>query len=103
MKIDTLPQVSLQKPSAERLGNANNDLSAKLPATPISPPVTNVSLGSTAQLKGIEANMSSAPPVNSSKVAEIKQAISEGRFKINSGIIADRLMDTVRGLIKEQA
>lgn len=61
---------------------------------------TSVSLGSTAtQLSSMESNMANTPVVNAGKVAEIKQAISEGRFKVNSGVVADRLIETVRDLI----
>ena len=61
---------------------------------------TSVSLGSTAtQLNSMESSMLNTPVVDASKVAEIKQAISEGRFKVNSGVVADRLIETVRDLI----
>lgn len=42
------------------------------------------------------------PPVDSARVAEIKQAIADGRFTINTGAIADRLIDTARDLINSQ-
>jgi negative regulator of flagellin synthesis FlgM len=62
---------------------------------------TNVSLGSTAtQLSSMESSMVNTPVVDAGKVAEIKQAISEGRFKVNSGVVADRLIETVRNLIR---
>jgi negative regulator of flagellin synthesis FlgM len=65
---------------------------------------TSVSLGSTAsQLRIMEEGMSGEPTINAAKVAEIKQAISEGRFKVNSEAIADGLIATVRELIGEQA
>lgn len=41
----------------------------------------------------------SQPPVDAARVAEIKQAIAEGRFSINAGAIADRLIDTARELV----
>lgn len=41
-------------------------------------------------------------PVDSARIAEIKQAIAEGRFKINAGAIADGLIDTARGLLQAQ-
>lgn len=60
----------------------------------------SVSLGSTAaQLHNMESSMASSPVVDTAKVAEIKQAISEGRFKVNSGVVADRLIESVRDLI----
>lgn len=61
---------------------------------------TNVSLGSTAtQLQSMENSMASSPVVDAAKVAEIKQAISDGRFKVNTGVVADRLIETVRDLV----
>lgn len=41
-------------------------------------------------------------PVDSARVAEIKQAIAEGRFKIDAGAIADSLISTARDLINSQ-
>ena len=77
---------------------------------PSSPPAagqsgdTSVSLGSTAaQLHSMESNMASTPAVNAAKVAEIKQAIADGRFKVNSEAVADRLLETVRDLIGSRA
>ena len=65
---------------------------------------TSVSLGSTAtQLHSMEDSMANSPVVDTAKVAEIKQAISEGRFKVNSGVVADRLIATVRDLIGSKA
>jgi negative regulator of flagellin synthesis FlgM len=61
---------------------------------------TSVHLGSTtAQLRSIEGSIASTPVVDAHKVAEIKQAISEGRFQVNSGVVADRLINSVRDLI----
>lgn len=40
--------------------------------------------------------------VNTAKVAEIKQAISEGRFKVNPDVVADRLLETVKELIQNK-
>lgn len=47
--------------------------------------------------------MSNTPVIDANKVAQIKQAISEGRFQVNSGVIADRLIQSVRDLISSQA
>ena len=40
--------------------------------------------------------------VDAAKVAEIKQAISEGHFKVNPEVVADRLLETVRELIQSK-
>jgi negative regulator of flagellin synthesis FlgM len=82
-----------------------NDAGARTPAATKSSTApqesgTSVSLGSTAaQLGKMEASMSNTPVVDANKVAEIKQAISEGRFQVNSGVVADRLIQSVRDLI----
>lgn len=41
--------------------------------------------------------------VNTARVQEIKQAISEGRFKINPEAIADRLIESARDLVNSQS
>lgn len=38
-------------------------------------------------------------PVNAARVAEIKQAIAEGRFQINPERIADGLLNSVRDML----
>jgi negative regulator of flagellin synthesis FlgM len=61
---------------------------------------TSVHLGTTtAQLRSMESAIAGAPIVDAKKVAEIKQAITEGRFQVNSGVVADKLITTVRELI----
>lgn len=45
---------------------------------------------------------SEKPPVNSTRVQEIKEAISEGRFKVNADAIADRLIESARDLINSK-
>lgn len=65
---------------------------------------TSVSLGSTAaQLHSMESSMAGSAVADSAKVAEIRQAISDGRFKVNSEVVADRLIQTVRDLIDNRA
>ena len=81
------------------------DGKAKVPAKPgdNSPAVatsgTNVSLGSSAKLRSMESGMADTPVVNAAKVAEIKKAISEGRFQVNAGAVADSLIKSVSDLI----
>jgi len=78
---------------------------------PTTPPVTQrqtatpaASTGSAqeavslSQLAG-SLQSSEKPPVNTAKIQEIKQAISEGRFKINPEAIADRLIESARDLV----
>lgn len=73
---------------------------AGLPAATQQAGGTSVSLGSVAtQLHSMENGMANATAVDAAKVAEIRQAISEGRFKVNSDAVASRLLETVRELI----
>lgn len=46
------------------------------------------------------ANETNSRVGDNAKVAEIKQAIIEGRFKVNPEVIADRLLETVKELIQ---
>ncbi len=54
------------------------------------------------QLQAMESSMDSVPVANSAHVEAIKQAISEGRFKINPEAIADKLLTSVNDLIQKQ-
>lgn len=45
---------------------------------------------------------SEKPPVNTARIQEIKDAISQGRFKINPESIADGLIETARDLVNSQ-
>lgn len=52
-----------------------------------------------ARMREIENRLGESRVVDAARVAEIKQAIAEGRFKVNADVVADRLLDTVRELI----
>lgn len=104
MKIDKtsnpLPTSSVAEGAARATGKAESGHASARQESGS----TSVSLGSTAsQLHSMENNMANAPVVNAAKVAEIKQAIAEGRFKVNTAVVADRLIATVRDLINNQA
>jgi negative regulator of flagellin synthesis FlgM len=104
MKIDKPSKPLPASPIGEGSAQAANKGSAKTPSVQQQSSSTSVTLGSTAtQLQSMENSMAKAPVVNSAKVAEIKQAISEGRFQMNAGVIADRLLETVQHLIGNKA
>lgn len=42
------------------------------------------------------------PPVDSARVAEIRQAIAEGRFAIDASAIADSLIASARELVSQR-
>jgi len=54
------------------------------------------------QLKAIESSMADTPVVNSARVAEIRQAIAEGRFRVNPDVVADHLLQTARELLRSR-
>lgn len=55
-----------------------------------------------ARLQDAGATTADAPVVDAARVAEIKQAISEGRFQINPERIADGLLDSVREMLSQR-
>lgn len=57
------------------------------------------------QLSPLSAQLSASDDEQSfdaARVSEIKQAISEGRFTINAGAIADRLIASAKELVDSQ-
>ncbi|MEQ1838299.1 MAG: flagellar biosynthesis anti-sigma factor FlgM [Candidatus Nitrotoga sp.] len=99
MKIDkpsnTLPSASIAegKPRAASKGKSSTP-----PAAQQSDSVSVSLVSTSTQLHA----MASALVVDAGKVAEIKQAISNGRFKVNPEIVADRLIETVQNLINKK-
>ena len=53
-------------------------------------------------LQSIDSSSSSGSVVDMSRVQEIKQAISEGAFKVNPDVVADRLLETVKELLQSK-
>ncbi len=50
--------------------------------------------------QAIEQGFADTPIVNSARVAELKQAISDGHFTVDANKVADRLLSTVQDLIR---
>lgn len=89
MKIDHAYQPSLTPLTGRnKTGNANVQESE-------SDAVSVSSLASTLQ-------SGEQPPVNAQRIQEIKDAISQGRFTINTEAIADSLISSARDLIASQ-
>ena len=88
MKID-----STYKPSPSVASKASN--------TP-SPVATAAKAQEAVSLSPLAGALQSGeqPPVNAARIQEIKQAIAEGRFKINPEAIADRLIESARDLVQ---
>ena len=103
MKIDKPAKPLPVNPVGENTSHGAVKGKAGTSPAPQRPESTNVSLGSTAtQLQSMESKMANTPIVDSAKVAEIRQAISDSRFRVNSEVVADRLIETVRELINNR-
>jgi negative regulator of flagellin synthesis FlgM len=70
------------------------------PASKADASVESSSLSS--RLAEIQGSLSNVPVVDSARVEEIKQAISEGRFKVNADKVADSLIESVRQMLGAQ-
>lgn len=51
------------------------------------------------QLAALESSLENVQVVDTQRVEAIKQAISEGRFRVNADAVADRLLSTVKELV----
>lgn len=68
------------------------------PAKVSSPPTDEVQLSGLSRLAGAETG----EVFDAGRVSEIKQAIADGRFTINAGAIADRLIASAKELVDSQ-
>ncbi len=55
------------------------------------------------RLQSLEAEMAAGAPMDAGKVEEIKQAIREGRFKVNPEVVAERLIQSMKELLAGKA
>ena len=74
------------------------------PAPTAAPPARDkVEINSlSVQLAQLEKVLNDLSIVDSTRVEAIKQAISEGRFRIDSDVVADKLLATVREYLVNQ-
>jgi negative regulator of flagellin synthesis FlgM len=54
------------------------------------------------QMQAIESGMANTPVVDAAHVAAIRQAISDGLFKVNPDVVADHLLATARELLRSR-
>ncbi|MCK6390866.1 MAG: flagellar biosynthesis anti-sigma factor FlgM [Azonexus sp.] len=90
MKIDSS---SFKAPPLRSTGPATQK-----PAESVNSGTTAVSLSAAASA----LKSGSDAPVNSARIQEIKEAIAQGRFKINPEAIADGLVNAARDLLNSQ-
>lgn len=85
------------------VGNAGLDNTKRTAKTQSSTPSSNteeVQLSLSGRLQSMENQEGS--PVDSARVAAIKDAIAQGRFSINAEAIADRLISSAQELLGKQ-
>lgn len=97
MKIDNSAKTigSVQSPSASRTSATRPASTRVASGTPPAGQATTVVATALHSVSNAEAAF------NSQKVAEIRQAISEGRFQINPERIADGLINSVREMLSQ--
>jgi negative regulator of flagellin synthesis FlgM len=96
MKID--PTVKTLAPSPVAEERTRSQKQAEEPAVKPRGEVQVSSLSS--KLREIEAGLGKEKTVDAKRVAEIKNAINEGRFEVNSQAVADRLIDNTRDFLR---
>lgn len=98
MKIDQVKQALTGATSSDKPARSvkNNDDSS----APQSSGTVQISSLST-QLQAFQSD-AAGEAVDTARVQEIKQAISEGRFKVNADVVADKLLQTVKDLLQNR-
>lgn len=96
MKIENSSQPITGVSVNEGQKNAGKTASAGASSSP------EQSVHLTSQALQSSSSSGSSNVVNIERVQEIKQAISEGSFKVNPEVVADRLLETVRELIQSK-
>lgn len=76
--------------------------------TPRTPSASSAKAGSSQEAVSLSALAGSLqgneqPPIDTARIEEIKKAIAEGRFQINVGAIADRLIESARDLVNNNS
>lgn len=101
MKIDNSIKPTTAAGVSEARGNKARPAAGGATASSAPKPAQdNVSLTSlSSQLQSIERSLADVSIVDTARVDAIKQAISEGRFKINADVVADRLLNTAKELV----
>lgn len=99
MKIENS---TIKSPAVAKAGESQGRQSrvGSSPAPSSQPAADNVKITSlSSQLHALENSLADVSVIDSARVDAIKQAISEGRFKINPEVVADRLLNSVKDLV----
>ncbi len=102
MKINGGGSIKPVKPTGAPEVAAGKAGGTQSPATPAAArdkvEITSLS----AQLAQLEKMLNDVGVVDAARVDAVKQAIAEGRFQIDSEVVADKLLTTVRDLLVNQ-
>lgn len=103
MKINGGGSVKPTSPASAQEVTAGKQTSPQAPAAPSSARGDKVEITSTsAQLQQLEKLLSDVGVVDVAHVEAIKAAISEGRFQVDSEVVADKLLTAVREYLLTQ-
>ena len=97
MKIDNSVKSVGGQAGTSRNGAARPSATASAPAGGSDLALSPLST----RLQEISAGMANTPAVDTARVAQIKQAIAEGRFQVDAGKIADGLIASVRQMLSK--
>jgi len=103
VKIDDTLNKTAAAPALTNSQSARADTAQEAPvATPAAPSTTVQLSPLSTQLQALQSTQASSSVFATKKVEEIKLAISEGRFQVNSEKVADGLLESVKDLINSR-
>ncbi len=98
MKIDNSLGTVGGLPNSEPRPRANKGANGSAAASGSKVALSSIA----ASLQEAEAALANTPVVDAGRVAEIKHAISEGRFQVDAAKVADGLIESVRQMLASQ-
>ncbi len=98
MKIENSPENVISLTGGDVQKRAEKTVAA--PARPAASQEKVELSALSSQLKAAGTRLAGDSVFDTAKIQEIKQAISDGRFKVNAEVVADRLLDTVKELLQ---
>jgi len=97
MKIPSTPQAGRTTGTGSLGSDTRTAATARKPATTSSTSTSDTQGASAARMNQLEAQFSQSD-FNAQKVQDIQSAIAQGKFQVNSGAIADKLISNAAEL-----
>ena len=98
MKIDGTGKPLGPTSTSTTRNSSGNTPTNSTSATPSAGAQVDVS-STSSRLRELESTIANVPVVDSARVDEIKQAIADGRFKVNADRVADSLIESGRQML----